>query len=123
MERGYRCLSNSGHPLPQRRPGRIKLTVPKVFRRNSDQVVGPGQLSSGEKQLLILLAEALLREASPVVYVADEPELSLHVEWQEKLITSLVELAQNLQVLVATHSPDIVGPYRSKVIKLGGDNG
>jgi energy-coupling factor transporter ATP-binding protein EcfA2 len=79
----------------------------------------PDQLSSGEKQILILLIEALLREGVPVVYVADEPELSLHVEWQEKLLESLVELAEDVQVIVATHSPDIVGPYRDSVIQMG----
>jgi len=80
----------------------------------------PDQLSSGEKQILILLVEALLREGIPVVYVADEPELSLHVEWQEKLLESLVELAGDVQVIVATHSPDIVSSYRDSVIQMGG---
>lgn len=55
------------------------------------------QLSSGEKQLLILLTEALLSHGSPVVYVADEPELSLHVMWQEKLLPSLRFIAPNMQ--------------------------
>ena len=76
-------------------------------------------LSSGEKQLLILLIQALLWEDLPVVYVADEPELSLHVSWQEKLLNSLLELARNIQIIVATHSPDIVGPYVEKIIDLG----
>jgi predicted ATPase len=76
-------------------------------------------LSSGEKQILILLTQALLWEDKPVIYVADEPELSLHVLWQEKLLSSLVELSKNIQIIVATHSPDIVGPYINKVIDLG----
>lgn len=82
----------------------------------------PDQLSSGEKQILILLIEALLREREPVVYVVDEPELSLHIEWQEKLLQSLVDLAQQVQVIVATHSPDIVGPFREKVIEMKGSS-
>ena len=49
-------------------------------------------LSSGEKQILILLTEALLQVDKPVVYIADEPELSLHVTWHEKLLESLVTL-------------------------------
>ena len=76
-------------------------------------------LSSGEKQILILLTEALLRLDSPVVYMADEPELSLHVTWQEKLLESLVTLGGQKQIIVATHSPDIVGDFRDKVIDLG----
>lgn len=76
-------------------------------------------LSSGEKQILILLTEALLRVDKSVVYIADEPELSLHVTWQEKLLESLVTLGGQKQIIVATHSPDIVGDFRDKVIDLG----
>ena len=76
-------------------------------------------LSSGEKQILILLTQALLRVDEPVVYIADEPELSLHVTWQEKLLESLVTLSGDIQVIVATHSPDIVGKFLDKVIDLG----
>ena len=83
-------------------------------------------LSSGEKQILILLTEALLRVNEPVVYIADEPELSLHIRWQVKLLESLMSLDKSLkppgeqmQVIVATHSPDIVGDFRDKVIDLG----
>ena len=75
-------------------------------------------LSSGEKQILILLTQAFLRIDEPVVYIADEPELSLHVTWQEKLLESLVTLGGQKQIIVATHSPDIVGDFRDKVIDL-----
>ena len=76
-------------------------------------------LSSGEKQILILLTEALLRVNESVVYIADEPELSLHVTWQEKLLESLVTLGGPKQIIVATHSPDIVGKFQDNVIDLG----
>ena len=79
----------------------------------------PRLLSSGEKQILILLTEALLKVDEPVVYIADEPELSLHVTWQEKLLESLVTLGGQKQIIVATHSPDIVGKFQDKVIDLG----
>jgi predicted ATPase len=75
-------------------------------------------LSSGEKQILILLTQALLSGRSPIVYVADEPELSLHVRWQEKLLVSLTRLASRCQFIVATHSPDIVAGFGDKVIDL-----
>ena len=77
-------------------------------------------LSSGEKQILILLTQALLQVDRSVVYIADEPELSLHVTWQEKLLESLVALGGQKQIIVATHSPDIVGKFQDKVIDLGG---
>ena len=83
-----------------------------------DQTIDTHRLSSGEKQILILLTQALLEENSPVVYIADEPELSLHIEWQAMLIDSLLELGGEIQVIVATHSPDIVSDYRESVIAL-----
>lgn len=76
-------------------------------------------LSSGEKQMVILLTQALLWEDKPVVYVVDEPELSLHVTWQAKLLKSLQDLGGQIQIIVATHSPDITGPFHDKVIDLG----
>jgi predicted ATPase len=60
----------------------------------------------------------LLSEKTPVVYVADEPELSLHVSWQEKLLGALTKLAGRCQFIVATHSPDIAAGFGSKVIDL-----
>lgn len=75
-------------------------------------------LSSGEKQIVILLTQALLWEDKPVVYIVDEPELSLHVSWQGKLLKSLQDLAGRIQIIVATHSPDISGPFPNNVIDL-----
>ena len=75
-------------------------------------------LSSGEKQLLIILGQALLQESASVVFIADEPELSLHVEWQERLTPSIAELNPNAQIVFATHSPDIVGAYTNRIIDM-----
>lgn len=85
---------------------------------SSSSNLNPIFLSSGEKQILILLTEALLQADSPVVYIADEPELSLHIDWQEKLLESLVNLGGEMQIIVATHSPDIVGRFLDKVINM-----
>ncbi len=89
-------------------------------KHSGDREVTWRQLSSGEKQILILLTQALLSEKEPVVYVADEPELSLHVDWQEKLLLALTQLAGRCQFIVATHSPDIVSDFGEKVIDLAG---
>lgn len=75
-------------------------------------------LSSGEKQLLIILGQSLLQESTTHIYIADEPELSLHVEWQEKLVSSIKSINPNSQIIFATHSPDIVGNYGKSVIKI-----
>lgn len=75
-------------------------------------------LSSGEKQLLIILGESLLQENKSHIYIADEPELSLHVDWQEKLVNSLKGVNPNSQIIFATHSPDIVGRHSNYVLHV-----
>ena len=73
-------------------------------------------LSSGEKQLFIILCEALIQAGRRYIYIADEPEISLHVEWQESLVRSITSLNPNCQIVFATHSPDIVSIYQNNVI-------
>lgn len=75
-------------------------------------------LSSGEKQLFILLGETLLQRQRECVFMADEPELSLHIDWQERLVPSLRLINPNAQIIFATHSPDVVGAYGSNTIDL-----
>lgn len=84
----------------------------------SKTVFGPEGLSSGEKQLFILLGEVLLQEKQPYIFIADEPELSLHVEWQSTLVQHLTQLNPNMQIIFATHSPDIVSTYQDRVIRM-----
>lgn len=79
------------------------------------RVIRPMDLSSGEKQLLIILGEALLQDRQSVIFIADEPELSLHVSWQEKLVPAITRINSNAQIIFATHSPDIVGAYANCV--------
>ncbi|EJX1328846.1 ATP-binding protein, partial [Vibrio parahaemolyticus] len=76
------------------------------------------RLSSGEKQLLIVLGEALLQEKKSWVYIADEPELSLHVKWQESLVGNLRAINPNAQIIFATHSPDVVSVFGNKVFDM-----
>lgn len=75
-------------------------------------------LSSGEKQLIIILGEALLQCEAPWIYIADEPELSLHVKWQEKLIENLRRLNPQAQIICATHSPDVVSTFAKNVFDM-----
>ncbi len=83
-----------------------------------DTSIPISQLSSGEKQLIILLTEALLQKGQETLFIADEPELSLHIEWQRKVISSIKKLNPNSQVVVATHSPEIVGKFKESVINM-----
>ncbi|MEG3922241.1 AAA family ATPase [Microcoleus sp. T3_A4] len=75
-------------------------------------------LSSGEKQLVIQFMEVILQEEKSLIFIADEPELSLHVIWQEKLLKTLRDLNKNAQLIVATHSPDIVADFSENVIDM-----
>lgn len=88
------------------------------FISRTGRILKAQMLSSGEKQLLILLSETLLQRERPAVFIADEPELSLHVLWQEKLVASLRALNPAAQIIAATHSPDIVGVLSDKAIDM-----
>lgn len=78
-------------------------------------------LSSGEYHLLSLMVAALETQRRGTVLAIDEPELSMHISWQRRLIDSLLECASNAspQLLLATHSPDIVGEYRDYLVEFG----
>ncbi len=100
---------------------RGELVVYSGVRRpvtDKDKPIQFDELSSGEKQLFIILGEALLQEQRPAIYIADEPELSLHVKWQEKLTSSIKSINPNAQIIFATHSPDIVGLHDKKTIDM-----
>ena len=68
----------------------------------------PYQLSSGEKQLLVILLTVLVEDNQPYVLFMDEPEVSLHIEWQKRLIDLCLELNPNVQIILTTHSPAVV---------------
>lgn len=76
------------------------------------------QLSSGEKQLFILLTEALLQGGQPFIFIADEPELSLHIQWQKQILSFIKQLNPNSQIIVATHSPEIAGKWRNCITNM-----
>lgn len=72
-------------------------------------------LSSGEKQLLILFIETLLQRSKPYVFLTDEPELSLHIAWQRKIIPAIRKLNPYAQVIAATHSPEVASKFRDSI--------
>ena len=68
----------------------------------------PYQLSSGEKQVLAILLTVLVEDEQPYVLFMDEPEVSLHVDWQQRLIDLILELNPNVQIILTTHSPAVI---------------
>ena len=65
-------------------------------------------LSSGEKQMLTILLAVYLENEEHYVLFMDEPEVSLHVEWQKKLISIIRKLNPNVQIILSTHSPAMI---------------
>ncbi len=78
-------------------------------------------LSAGEKQMLSFICYNAFYENS-IVFI-DEPELSLHVDWQRILFPTLLSQSTNNQFVVATHSPFIYSRYSDKELLLGSDRG
>lgn len=72
------------------------------------EVVRPTQLSSGEKQILCILLTVLVEDMQPYVLLMDEPEVSLHIDWQERLIEMILDLNPNVQLILTTHSPAVI---------------
>lgn len=73
-----------------------------------DEVLQPYQLSSGEKQMLVILLTVLVEDQKPYVLFMDEPEVSLHIEWQKQLISTIMEINPNVQMILTTHSPAVI---------------
>lgn len=78
------------------------------------------QLSSGECHLLLLLLNAVLAGGKARLFIIDEPELSLNVKWQRRIVRSLSSLTAGtgLQFVLATHSIELLSGYRDRVVRL-----
>lgn len=82
----------------------------KVKIRGSKKENSIYELSSGEKQLIILLAHIAFhrRNRNASILIIDEPELSLHISWQELFVDALLKASPNTQYILATHAPAII---------------
>ena len=78
-----------------------------VFDQEGRELL-PYRLSSGEKQILVILLTVLVQDKQPCVLLMDEPEISLHIEWQQRIISIIREMNPNAQVILTTHSPAVV---------------
>lgn len=82
--------------------------------------LSPGMLSSGEKQLLLLLCDTIAAREKPSIFIIDEPEISLNVKWQRRLIRILQDCIKgsSVQFFLATHSIELLTGYKEYVAKL-----
>lgn len=78
-----------------------------LFFQDGDTLT-PYQLSSGEKQMLVILLTVLVQDNQHYTLFMDEPEISLHVEWQQRLIELIRQLNPNVQIILTTHSPALI---------------
>lgn len=91
-----------------------------MFLRGKEKLT-PYQLSSGEKQMLVILMTVLVQDNKSSLLFMDEPEISLHIDWQRKLIQYIKELNHNVQIILATHSPGIIlEGWADKVSEMSG---
>ena len=82
-------------------------------------------LSSGEKQLFLRAMTLKMLDINNSVILIDEPEISLHPKWQQKIVKVYEGIGENNQIIIATHSPHIVSSVKSESLKLlvKADNG
>lgn len=84
--------------------------------------LGPADLSSGEQHELVLLYELLFKVAPESLILVDEPEISLHVAWQDQFLPDLEKIIglSRFDVLIATHSPQVIGDRWDLTVELKG---
>ena len=80
------------------------------IRMNNGTSLQLQKLSSGEKQILILFYAILFHAPQNSVVIIDEPEISLHVSWQQKLGDCFMDICRvrGIQMIISTHSPQII---------------
>jgi predicted ATP-binding protein involved in virulence len=93
-----------------------------IFKTSQDEVLSPTDLSSGEQHELVMIYELLFKTKPGSLILIDEPEISLHVGWQVKFLEDLQEIAKlaNIDILLATHSPDIINGRWDLTVELKG---
>jgi len=89
-----------------------------LFSNSLNEVFDINKLSSGEKQLFIRILSLKMIEANNSVILIDEPEISLHPKWQQKIVKIYEKIGLNNQIIIATHSPSIIGSVTNDKIKI-----
>ncbi|MGL5377710.1 MAG: AAA family ATPase [Cetobacterium sp.] len=80
-----------------------------IFSNSIGEEFDINDLSSGEKQLFVRTLAIKMLEPENSIILIDEPELSLHPKWQQKILEVYKKIGKNNQIIVATHSPHILG--------------
>jgi len=91
------------------------------FETDAGRDIAPANLSSGEQHELVLTYDLLFRTQPNSLVLIDEPEISLHVAWQQEFVADISKIAQiaNLRFIVATHSPQVIHHWWEHAVALG----
>ena len=89
-----------------------------MFRNKFGAEFDINSLSSGEKQLFIRAMTLKMLDINNSIVLIDEPEISLHPKWQQKIVKIYENIGENNQIIIATHSPHIVSSVKAESLKL-----
>ena len=78
------------------------------FKIGNNILADNKRLSSGEKQFLIIMLTVLLQRKEECILIMDEPEISMHLDWQRALLNNIKLLNPYCQIILATHSPGVI---------------
>lgn len=108
--------SEDGKEIMIDKMGQVYFTT----KNNPNRPIEISKLSSGEKQLITFFANLMfsVRKGKAGIFVVDEPEVSLHLAWQRIFVDKIIKSNSDLQLIFATHSPEIVEKRRDKMFRL-----
>jgi predicted ATPase len=95
-------FSENNKKLRIKKNGEIEIELP------NKEFSSIYKLSSGEKQIIVMLAQLIFGKKRQI-FIIDEPELSLHLGWQEIFVKTIIKASAETQFILATHSPTIIG--------------
>ncbi len=92
----------------------------RIVDDETGETLLPSQLSSGEKQIVLLFSDIIALQRETRLFLIVEPELSLNPQWQRQLMPSLLRVtkASGMQILAATHSIEIMARYQRRIRRL-----
>lgn len=98
----------------------FKLSQGFVVVDDIGDVLSSAQLSSGEQQLILIFSYVLSARDAPSVFIIDEPEISLNIKWQRKMVESLIRVAagSEIQFILASHSIELITQHMDSVVKV-----
>jgi AAA domain, putative AbiEii toxin, Type IV TA system len=91
-----------------------------IIRSKWNRLINPNFLSSGERQLLLLLSNTILARGKATIFIIDEPELSLNITWQRQLVAALLKCSfgGGVQYILASHSLELITQYQDRTSRL-----